>query len=71
LTSAPKLKIAKEEFFSKKICNKLTQQVQDPLVLSTGALPSWTTYLTSATPMIFPFETRQLFFSCTAFGPCR
>jgi hypothetical protein len=60
---ASKLKIATEEFFGKKICNNLPQQAQDALLLSTVALPSRTTYLMSATLMIFWFKTRQLFFS--------
>ncbi|XP_071795349.1 E3 ubiquitin-protein ligase HECTD1-like isoform X3 [Asterias amurensis] len=60
-----------EEFCSKKITNKLVQQVQDPLVLASLALPTWCEKLTRRCPMLFPFETRHLFFSCTAFGVSR
>lgn len=60
-----------DEFISKKITNKLVQQVQDPLVLSSRALPSWCEDLTYSAPMLFPFETRNLYFSCTAFGTSR
>nr|CAD7200637.1 unnamed protein product [Timema douglasi] len=57
-----------DEFTSKKITNKLLQQIQDPLVLSSGALPSWCEELNHSCPFLFPFETRQLCFNCTAFG---
>ncbi|CAG0885275.1 unnamed protein product [Cyprideis torosa] len=60
-----------EEFQSKKLINKLQQQVQDPLVLACGALPPWCHTLTSAYQMLFPFDTRLLYFSCTAFGTAR
>ncbi|XP_030855099.1 E3 ubiquitin-protein ligase HECTD1 isoform X1 [Strongylocentrotus purpuratus] len=60
-----------EEFYSKKITNKLAQQVQDPLVLASLSLPKWCERLTNRCPMLFPFETRQLYFTCTAFGVSR
>lgn len=63
--------LSPEEFTSKKITNKLLQQIQDPLVLSSGALPSWCEELNHSCPFLFPFETRQLFFNCTAFGASR
>lgn len=60
-----------DEFISKKITNKLVQQVQDPLVLASRALPTWCEDLTYSAPMLFPFDTRNLYFSCTAFGTSR
>ncbi|CAH0382752.1 unnamed protein product [Bemisia tabaci] len=60
-----------EEFLSKKMTNKLLQQIQDPLVLSSGALPAWCEELNTSCPFLFPFETRQLYFNCTAFGASR
>lgn len=63
--------LSAEEFTSKKITNKLLQQIQDPLVLSSGALPAWCEELNHSCPFLFPFETRQLYFSCTAFGASR
>lgn len=60
-----------EHFLSKKITNKLVTQIQDPLVLSASALPAWAEELTLTSPFLFPFETRQLFFHCTAFGSSR
>ncbi|KAK0043521.1 E3 ubiquitin-protein ligase HECTD1 isoform X5 [Biomphalaria pfeifferi] len=65
------LNIPADEFVSKKITNKVTQQIQDPLVLASGALPEWCEHLTRWCPMLFPFETRQLYFTCTAFGTSR
>jgi len=63
--------LTQEHFSSKKITNKLVQQIQDPLVLSSNALPEWCNELTYSCPMSFPFETRLLFFQCTAFGASR
>lgn len=60
-----------EQFSSKKITNKLLQQIQDPLVLSSSSLPAWCEELNHSCPFLFPFETRQLFFNCTAFGASR
>ena len=60
-----------EMFMSKKITNKLVQQIQDPLVLSADALPDWCKELSFTCPMLFPFETRLLHFHCTAFGASR
>uniref|UniRef100_A0A1A9V2A8 E3 ubiquitin-protein ligase n=1 Tax=Glossina austeni TaxID=7395 RepID=A0A1A9V2A8_GLOAU len=60
-----------ELFMSKKITNKLQQQIQDPLVLSSNSLPTWCEDLNQSCPFLFPFETRQLYFNCTAFGASR
>ncbi|XP_046388843.1 E3 ubiquitin-protein ligase Ufd4 isoform X5 [Ischnura elegans] len=65
------LNLISEDFTSKKITNKLLQQIQDPLVLSSGALPLWCEELNHVCPFLFPFETRQLYFNCTAFGASR
>nr|XP_023027956.1 E3 ubiquitin-protein ligase HECTD1-like [Leptinotarsa decemlineata] len=63
--------ISPEEFSSKKITNKILQQIQDPLVLSSASLPAWCEELNHSCPFLFPFETRQLYFNCTAFGASR
>ena len=60
-----------DQFLSKKITNKLVTQIQDPLVLSVASLSAWAEELPLNSPSIFPFETRQLFFHCTAFGSSR
>jgi E3 ubiquitin-protein ligase HECTD1 len=63
--------VSTDEFFSKKITNKLVQQLQDALVLASNSTPEWCQHLTVSCPLLFPFETRQLYFSATAFGPSR
>ncbi|CAG9766512.1 unnamed protein product [Ceutorhynchus assimilis] len=63
--------LKQELYFSKKITNKLLQQIQDPLVLSSASLPAWCEELNHSCPFLFPFETRQLYFNCTAFGASR
>lgn len=60
-----------DDFTSKKITNKVIQQIQDPLALAAGALPSWCEELARSCPFLLPFETRRLYFSCTAFGASR
>ncbi len=54
-----------------QITNKLVQQIQDPLILSASAMPEWCEELASSCPMLFPFDTRLLFFQSTAFGASR
>ncbi|XP_012221747.1 E3 ubiquitin-protein ligase HECTD1 isoform X2 [Linepithema humile] len=60
-----------DDFTSKKITNKIIQQIQDPLALAAGALPNWCEELARSCPFLLPFETRRLYFSCTAFGASR
>uniref|UniRef100_A0A673CBP2 E3 ubiquitin-protein ligase n=1 Tax=Sphaeramia orbicularis TaxID=375764 RepID=A0A673CBP2_9TELE len=62
---------APEEFTSKKVTTKILQQIEEPLALASGALPDWCEQLTSKCPFLIPFETRQLYFTCTAFGASR
>uniref|UniRef100_A0A3Q3FE88 E3 ubiquitin-protein ligase n=1 Tax=Kryptolebias marmoratus TaxID=37003 RepID=A0A3Q3FE88_KRYMA len=57
-----------EEFTSKKVTTKILQQIEEPLAVASGALPDWCEQLTSKCPFLIPFETRQLYFTCTAFG---
>lgn len=60
-----------ELYMSKKVTNKLLQQIQDPLVLSSNSLPSWCEEFNQSCPFLFPFDTRQVYFNCTAFGASR
>jgi E3 ubiquitin-protein ligase HECTD1 len=59
-----------ELYMSKKVTNKLLQQIQDPLVLSSNSLPSWCEDFNQSCPFLFPFETRQVYFNCTALSGC-
>ncbi|XP_058843633.1 E3 ubiquitin-protein ligase HECTD1 isoform X3 [Acipenser ruthenus] len=63
--------VSPEEFASKKVTTKILQQIEEPLALASGALPDWCEQLTSKCPFLIPFETRQLYFTCTAFGASR
>ncbi|XP_015205631.2 E3 ubiquitin-protein ligase HECTD1 isoform X2 [Lepisosteus oculatus] len=63
--------VSPEEFTSKKVTTKILQQIEEPLALASGALPDWCEQLTSKCPFLIPFETRQLYFTCTAFGASR
>lgn len=70
-TQAPTSTLNSDLFLSKKLTNKLHQQIQDPLVLSSNSLPPWCENLNQSCPFLFPFESRQLYFNCTAFGASR
>lgn len=63
--------LAPDQFMSKKVTNKLQQQIQDPLVLASNSLPSWCENFNQSCSFLFPFETRQVYFNCTAFGASR
>ncbi|XP_061382939.1 E3 ubiquitin-protein ligase Ufd4 isoform X3 [Danaus plexippus] len=68
-TVAPGLPPA--SFLSTKLTNKLHHQLQDPLTLAAAATPRWCQQLNDWCPFLFPLETRQMFFACTAFGTSR
>lgn len=67
----PRFAVTPAAFVSHKLNSKLRQQLRDPLLLASDALPSWCEELTTSCPVLFPLETRQLFFACTAFGVSR
>ncbi|XP_061467551.1 E3 ubiquitin-protein ligase HECTD1 isoform X1 [Rhineura floridana] len=67
----PQFNFPPDEFTSKKITTKILQQIEEPLALASGALPDWCEQITSKCPFLIPFETRQLYFTCTAFGASR
>ncbi|XP_063973938.1 E3 ubiquitin-protein ligase TRIP12 isoform X1 [Diachasmimorpha longicaudata] len=63
--SAPLL--SAQDFINNKIAAKANRQLQDPLVIMTGNLPSWLQQIASVCPFLFPFETRQLLLYATSF----
>jgi E3 ubiquitin-protein ligase HECTD1 len=65
------LDVSMEEFHSKKLRNKLVQQIHEPVVLASGALPDWCHTLTTYCSLLFPFEVREVFFASTALGMSR
>ncbi|CAF1193643.1 unnamed protein product [Rotaria magnacalcarata] len=58
-------------FYSKKLNNKLLQQIQDSIIIASSSLPIWTEWLTHSYTFLYPFETRQLYFRTTSFGTSR
>ncbi|KAI1882670.1 hypothetical protein AGOR_G00237280 [Albula goreensis] len=59
--------IPTSEFINSKLTAKANRQLQDPLVIMTGNIPSWLTELGKSCPFFFPFDTRQMLFYVTAF----
>ncbi|KAM4693958.1 E3 ubiquitin-protein ligase TRIP12 isoform 3-T6 [Discoglossus pictus] len=55
------------EFMNSKLTAKANRQLQDPLVIMTGNIPTWLTELGKSCPFFFPFDTRQMLFYVTAF----
>ena len=70
-TNKNAFKIKLEEFECKKIANKLSQQIHDPLSVACDSLPTWCNDLMHSMPMLFDFEIRQKYFNSTAFGTVR
>ncbi|CAK1540512.1 unnamed protein product [Leptosia nina] len=63
--------LSPEALLSTKLTNKLHHQLQEPLTLAAAAAPRWCQQLNDWCPFLFPLETRQMFFACTAFGTSR
>ncbi|CAI4045003.1 putative ubiquitin-protein ligase UFD4 SKDI_11G2020 [Saccharomyces kudriavzevii IFO 1802] len=55
-------------FINSKLSAKLARQLDEPLVVASGALPDWSLFLTRKFPFLFPFDTRMFFLQCTSFG---
>lgn len=56
------------EFVSKKLTEKLEQQLRDPLSVSVRGMPSWCGQLMAACPFLFSFEVKCKYFGLSAFG---
>ncbi|XP_034951039.1 E3 ubiquitin-protein ligase TRIP12 isoform X2 [Chelonus insularis] len=59
--------LSPQDFINNKIAAKANRQLQDPLVIMTGNLPSWLQQIATVCPFLFPFETRQLLLYATSF----
>ncbi|XP_072317895.1 E3 ubiquitin-protein ligase TRIP12 isoform X2 [Eucyclogobius newberryi] len=59
--------ISTTEFINSKLTAKANRQLQDPLVIMTGNIPTWLIELGKTCPFFFPFDTRQMLFYVTAF----
>ncbi|CAG5128805.1 unnamed protein product, partial [Candidula unifasciata] len=63
----PSIVLPHSEFVSSKLTAKASRQLQDPLIIMTGNLPSWLPEIGQAAPFLFPFDTRQMLFFATTF----
>ncbi|CAF1553813.1 unnamed protein product [Adineta ricciae] len=59
--------ISKNEYLSSKLTSKVNRQLQDPVVIMMGHIPSWITEMGYTCSFLFPFETRQMIFYPCAF----
>lgn len=54
------------EFHNTKLAAKVGRQLQDPLTVVAGQLPSWIEQLTNVCAFLFPFEVRLAVFHVVA-----
>lgn len=59
------------QFINTKLTAKLNRQLEEPLIVASNCLPSWSEDLARLYPFLFPFETRHLFLQSTSFGYSR
>lgn len=59
------------QFINTKLTAKLNRQMDEPLIVASQCLPSWSEDLARLYPFLFPFETRHLFLQSTSFGYSR
>jgi len=59
------------ELVANKITLKLSQQLQDTLILCCGELPPWCKFITHCCPFLLPFDVRRQYFTCTQLGIAR
>lgn len=59
------------QFINTKLTAKVNRQLEEPLIVASSCLPSWSEDLAREFPFLFPFETRHLFLQSTAFGYSR
>ncbi|KAI5814137.1 putative ubiquitin-protein ligase Ufd4 [Pyronema omphalodes] len=59
------------QFVNTKLTAKLNRQLEEPLIVSSDCLPTWSEDLSRIYPFLFPFETRYLYLQSTSFGYSR
>ena len=59
------------QFVNTKLTAKLNRQLEEPLIVASQCLPSWSEDLARLYSFLFPFETRHLFLQSTSFGYSR
>ncbi|KAF3171237.1 Ubiquitin-protein ligase [Orbilia oligospora] len=70
-SSRPRHPPALSQFVNTKLTAKLNRQLEEPLIVASSCLPSWSEDLARYYPFLFPFETRFLFLQSTSFGYSR
>lgn len=59
------------QFVNTKLTAKLNRQLEEPLIVASQCLPTWSEDFARLYPFLFPFETRHLFLQSTSFGYAR
>ena len=59
------------QFVNTKLTAKLNRQLDEPLIVASNCLPTWSEDLARLYPFLFPFETRHLFLQSTSYGYSR
>jgi E3 ubiquitin-protein ligase TRIP12 len=59
------------QFVNTKLTAKLNRQLEEPLIVASNCLPTWSEDLARFYPFLFPFESRHLFLQSTSFGYSR
>ncbi|KAF3907884.1 hypothetical protein ABW21_db0200826 [Orbilia brochopaga] len=70
-STKPRHQSALGQFVNTKLTAKLNRQLEEPLIVASSCLPSWSEDLARYYPFLFPFETRFLFLQSTSFGYSR
>lgn len=52
-----------------QICNKVSEQLSDPLTVCGGCLPTWARPLITSCKFLFPFDVRRKYFYCQLGAP--
>ncbi|CAF3334763.1 unnamed protein product [Rotaria sp. Silwood2] len=59
--------ISKNEFLSTKLTSQVNRQLQDPVVIMMGHIPSWIAEIGYSCLLLIPSETPQMLFYPCAF----
>lgn len=63
--------IPQMEFINYKLSDKLEQQMQDPLAMTTAGMPLWCNQLVTSCPFLFSFESRRKYFQLALLSSTR
>ncbi|OBA23210.1 hypothetical protein METBIDRAFT_38138 [Metschnikowia bicuspidata var. bicuspidata NRRL YB-4993] len=60
-----------EVFMNWKLTVKLNRQLEEPLIVASGSMPSWTIATTKNYSFVYPLNTRMFFLQSVSFGHSR